>query len=741
MADIALDYDDLLDSGGNVWRRRLLLMGLVALIVAAATFGAWDRWFRGGSTTAAPVFTEATVTTGNVTRTISTSGTVSASASSNLNFTAAAKVVKVNVTVGQAVKQGDVLAEIDPTNAQNALTSAQAGLASAQANLDQVLQGSTASQLAAADQSLVQAQTNYTNAGNALQTLQQPPTAAALGAAQQAVTAAQALLQTAQEARTALNTNAQNALQAAQTNVQKAQMALNSAQQAANNASENEQIAQVTLTTAESTYCANPDPALSVSFCAVSATPISLEDAKTMVAVTGGGDAGRAKAAQGVLTADSGYRTAVTADQTASNSLTTAQKDLNSANATLAAAQGQPTSAQVTAAESAISGAQAQLDTANNSLALLQAGPTQAQLDTAQGAVDQATASLAAAEANHDTAHAGSTAAQIQTARTSVQTATITVANAQKALDDTKLVAPFDGTVAARNIQVGDISSSGGASSSSSSSTAAVVLNTPNRLILNLTISETDYPNVKAGNTGIVTFSALSGETFPFVIDTLGANPTTTQGVVTYQAQAHLVTGPQAVQILSSLRGGAGRGSDGDSGAAGAPAAGGTPAAGRTPRGGRTPGAAVGTPGVDTTPVSPPGAGAGGPDGFGQALANQTQPAPGMSATATIIVDQRANVTIVPAKAVQTKNRATVVTVKNANGSTQDVAVTTGLSDNTSTQITSGLSEGQTVEVPGAPTTTTTTGARPATALPATGGDGGGFGDGGGGGAGGHGGG
>jgi HlyD family secretion protein len=75
-----------------------------------------------------------------------------------------------------------------------------------------------------------------------------------------------------------------------------------------------------------------------------------------------------------------------------------------------------------------------------------------------------------------------------------------------------------------------------------------------------------------------------------------------------------------------------------------------------------------------------------------------------------------------------------VVTVKNADGSTQDVPVVTGLSDSTNTEITSGLTEGQTIEVPG----TTATTASAASALPATGGfgraGGGGFFAGGGGG-------
>jgi len=233
VAGTPYDFDDLLEGTSSPWKRRLIAGGIIVIIAAVAGFFTWNQWFRGGSTTAAPVFTQATVSTGNVTKTISTSGSVAASASSNLNFTGTSeKITKVNVAVGQAVKQGDVLAEIDPTDANNALTTAQATLANAQVNLNQILQGSTAAQLAQADQSLVQAQTGYTNAVNALNTLKQPPTASALQAAQQAVTGAQAQLTTAQEAQANLTTNAQTALQTAQANVQKAQLALNSAQAA-----------------------------------------------------------------------------------------------------------------------------------------------------------------------------------------------------------------------------------------------------------------------------------------------------------------------------------------------------------------------------------------------------------------------------------------------------------------------------------------------------------------------------
>src|SRR6478672_432778 len=194
MSNISVGYDDLLDTPEHRLRNRIIGIAVVAALVAAASYAAYARFFSSGTASQAPAFTEGTVTTGNITKTITTSGTVSASATSNLNFSATGseKVTKVNVTVGQAVKEGDVLAEVDATDAQNALKTAQASLASAQANLQQMLSGSTAAQLAAADQTLGQAQAAYDKAVRAMNTLRQPPTATDLAAAQQAVTAAQA---------------------------------------------------------------------------------------------------------------------------------------------------------------------------------------------------------------------------------------------------------------------------------------------------------------------------------------------------------------------------------------------------------------------------------------------------------------------------------------------------------------------------------------------------------------------
>jgi multidrug efflux pump subunit AcrA (membrane-fusion protein) len=72
-----------------------------------------------------------------------------------------------------------------------------------------------------------------------------------------------------------------------------------------------------------------------------------------------------------------------------------------------------------------------------------------------------------------------------------------------------------------------------------------------------------------------------------------------------------------------------------------------------------------------------------------------------MNASVTIIEEQSQDVLVVPAQAIQTEGRDSVVEVQSENGTTTRVVVETGLSDGTSTEIVRGLEEGQTIIVPG----------------------------------------
>lgn len=69
-----------------------------------------------------------------------------------------------------------------------------------------------------------------------------------------------------------------------------------------------------------------------------------------------------------------------------------------------------------------------------------------------------------------------------------------------------------------------------------------------------------------------------------------------------------------------------------------------------------------------------------------------------MSANCTVILEKAENVVVVPKEAIQTANNANYVVVVNDYGTTENVTVETGISNDAYTEIKSGLNEGETVE-------------------------------------------
>lgn len=81
---------------------------------------------------------------------VSANGTVESVQQVDLKSQASGKVTKLNVKVGQHVRQGDILLTIDQGNAGAALTSARGALAQAEANYNKLLAGASSEQIDAA---------------------------------------------------------------------------------------------------------------------------------------------------------------------------------------------------------------------------------------------------------------------------------------------------------------------------------------------------------------------------------------------------------------------------------------------------------------------------------------------------------------------------------------------------------------------------------------------------------------
>lgn len=116
-------------------KRRLLLAAgaVIVLVIAVAVFGLRNQTASAASTSNLQT---ATVQRGTLVATVAAAGNVSAPQDAALAFQASGHVSAVNVQVGDVVKQGQVLMQLDTSNLQFALESAQTSLATAQAGLD-----------------------------------------------------------------------------------------------------------------------------------------------------------------------------------------------------------------------------------------------------------------------------------------------------------------------------------------------------------------------------------------------------------------------------------------------------------------------------------------------------------------------------------------------------------------------------------------------------------------------------
>ena len=124
--------------------RAALINAVLGVVVLAGAGGAYAAVHDDGSRTSGSAGVRtATVTRGTVTSTVSGSGTLSSPSDAGLDFTTGGTLTEVDVTPGDKVKKGQVLAKVDPTDAKATLQQDQAALTAAQANLAKAEDGQT----------------------------------------------------------------------------------------------------------------------------------------------------------------------------------------------------------------------------------------------------------------------------------------------------------------------------------------------------------------------------------------------------------------------------------------------------------------------------------------------------------------------------------------------------------------------------------------------------------------------
>ncbi|MDR3471557.1 MAG: efflux RND transporter periplasmic adaptor subunit [Devosia sp.] len=112
---------------GRVW--------LIIVLLVLAAGGGWYLWqrYQGSSTAAAPQ--TAQVTRADVQETVLANGILQANTLVSVGAQVSGRIEKLDVKVGDVVKKGALIAEIDPSDQQNTLKTATASLASAKAQL------------------------------------------------------------------------------------------------------------------------------------------------------------------------------------------------------------------------------------------------------------------------------------------------------------------------------------------------------------------------------------------------------------------------------------------------------------------------------------------------------------------------------------------------------------------------------------------------------------------------------
>lgn len=235
---------------------------------------------------------------------------------------------------------------------------------------------------------------------------------------------------------------------------------------------------------------------------------------------------------------------------------------------------------------------------------------------------------------------------------------------AERQLAEATIVAPFDGVVAEVNVSRGDMVGEG---------TTVIRLLDPSRLEVDVLVSEMDVFQIKPGARATVQVDAVSGVSFPARVKRISPAATIQQNVVNYKVRLELITGETVATQQRS-------------------------------------------PSQITLEMLPEQVRKAVEEGritleqirqwVAQRYQQQTakpaismadfQPKEGLTVTATIFVNERRDVLLVPNGAVTKEGGKSYVQVVNG-GVTEKREVTTGLSNWQYTEITEGLSEGEQV--------------------------------------------
>ncbi|OIO17946.1 hypothetical protein COT27_03585 [Candidatus Kuenenbacteria bacterium CG08_land_8_20_14_0_20_37_23] len=152
-----------------IWGHKIVSLIILAAIISSGYFGYQKINAKESTTT----YTTATIEKGMLISSISGTGQVSASNQVEINPKVSGDLVSVNVKVGQTVKQGDLIAQIDARSAARSVADAKSSLENAKLELEELLAPidkltliQAENSLADAKDSLIKLKTTHKNCRN-----------------------------------------------------------------------------------------------------------------------------------------------------------------------------------------------------------------------------------------------------------------------------------------------------------------------------------------------------------------------------------------------------------------------------------------------------------------------------------------------------------------------------------------------------------------------------------------------
>ncbi len=638
------------------WQLGALLIGAVAVpvVTAALAYSAVTRAVR----TALPTPPTVLVTRGSVTSTTTTTGVTYAPTQAGLSFTAGAAaaggvVRSVDVALGAPVRAGQALVTLDARSATRAVEQAATSLEAARITLGQQAAGAPAD-VATAAQVVAAASAAFQRAQNDRSTLQRGSGADAIAAASQAALTTQNALASAQEQLDVLEARGAALVraEAIQRQMDAATAALNAAEAdierllATTDSARFVRPAIDDFASAIEDRCkdlGNRDSCVDLAASAADLDTLS----RQIVGGTGGLRDIEAlrlalrRALDGASVA--GLEGAVTRLAQALAMRPGLQARHDAAIFTFAP-YGTPSAEDLLSAARARDAARQAATSAQERLRTLVAGPTTEERGNADQAVSAARAALDAALAAQAALGGGGTAVALQQQR--VLLAESALRTAEDALADSVLRAPFDGVIARLDVRVGD-----------AVTPYVPVVTVVDRTVMavRLAASESEVGAIEPGHLGVARFDAMGGARYLVRVSGVAAVPRAQAGPATFDVEARVLTGGEVAAALASAD------------------------------------ALLPALGVSAT-ASPAER-----EALVERLVSQSLPLSGLSASVTLAHRERGSVLLVPNSAIRRDAVRPAVEVLSPGGERETRRVAIGASDGRSTEIISGLTEGERV--------------------------------------------